>query len=163
MADGKSTSTEVTTPEGRILLVRNRGMIGGGWVGSHDDITDQRHAELERASMQKQQDRRALIEQAIAAFRQRVEEHLHAASAGAMAMRTTAATLRATSERSSSNAAGAVSASNEACANVETAAVAADELATSIGEIGRQLSLTTDIVQVAVVEAKGTNNQIDAL
>ncbi len=163
MADGKSTSTEVTTPEGRILLVRNRGMPRGGWVGSHDDITDQRHAELERASMQKQQDRRAMIEQAIAAFRQRIEEHLHAASVGAMAMRTTAATLRATSERSSSNAAGAVSASNEACANVETAAVAADELATSIGEIGRQLSLTTDIVQIAVVEANGTNSQIDAL
>jgi methyl-accepting chemotaxis protein len=163
MADCKSTSTEVTTPEGRILLVRNRGMAGGGWVGSHEDITDQRHAALERESIQKQQDRRTLIEQAITAFRQRVEDHLHTASAGAMAMRATATTLRATSERSSSNAASAVSASNEASANVETAAVAADELASSIGEIGRQLSSTTGIVEVAVTEANGTNSQIDAL
>jgi methyl-accepting chemotaxis protein len=56
-----------------------------------------------------------------------------------------------------------VSASNEACANVETAAAASDELATSIGEIGRQLDLTTDIVRMAVGEAQGTNSQIDAL
>ena len=163
MAAGKSTTAEVKTPDGRTLLIRNRGMPGGGWVGSHDDVTDQRNAKIERESMQKQQDRRAMIEQAIAAFRQRVEEHLDAASAGAAAMRATATTLRATSDRSSSNAAGAVSASNEACANVETAAVAADELASSIGEIGRQLARTTDIVRVAVTEAQGTNSRIDAL
>jgi methyl-accepting chemotaxis protein len=163
MAHGKSTSTEVTRPDGRILLIRNRGLHGGGWVGSHDDITEQRNAEVERESIQKQQIRRTMIEQAIAAFRLRVEEHLHAASAGAMAMRRTATALRATSDRSSSSAAGAVSASNEACANVETAAAASDELATSIGEIGRQLDLTTDIVRMAVGEAQGTNSQIDAL
>ena len=163
MAAGKSTSAEVTTPDGRVLLIKNCGMPGGGWVGSHDNITDQRNAELERASIQKQQDRRAMIERAIGAFRLRVEEHLHAASTGATAMRTTATALRATSDRTSSSAVGAVSASNEASVNVETAAVAADELATSIGEIGRQLSLTTGIVQSAVNEAQGTNARIDAL
>jgi methyl-accepting chemotaxis protein len=56
-----------------------------------------------------------------------------------------------------------VSASNEASTNVETAAVAADELTGSIGEIGRQLTLTTGIVRKAVSEAKGTNEQIAAL
>jgi methyl-accepting chemotaxis protein len=163
MAQGKDSSTEVKRPDGHILLVRNRAMPGGGWVGSHEDITDRRKATLERESMQKQQDRRAMIEQAIASFRLRVEEHLHTASSGAMAMRSTATTLRAASDRSSSNAAGAVSASNEACANVESAAVATDELTTSIGEIGRQLDLTTDVVRSAVNETTGTNNQIDAL
>jgi methyl-accepting chemotaxis protein len=163
MAQGKSTRTEVKTPQGRIILVRNRAMPDGGWVGSHEDITDQRDAELERASIQKQQDRRAAIEQAIAAFRQRVEEHLEKASAGATAMRATASTLRGNSSRTSSSAEGAVAASNEASANVETAAASADELASSIGEIGRQLALTTDIVRVAVGEAQGTNREIDAL
>ena len=163
MAQGKVTSAEVMTPGGRLILVHNRAMAGGGWVGSHDDITDQRNAELERASIQKQHDRRAMIEQAIGAFRQRVEEHLRTASAGAMAMRATATTLRGNSDRSSVSAESAVSASNEACANVETAAVSADELATSIGEIGRQLTSTTDIVRIAVTEAQGTNRQIDQL
>src|SRR4029077_19993695 len=58
---------------------------------------------------------------------------------------------------------GAVSASNEASTNVETAAVAADELSGSIHEIGRQLARTTDIVRAAVGEAQGTNQQITAL
>jgi methyl-accepting chemotaxis protein len=47
--------------------------------------------------------------------------------------------------------------------NVETAAVAADELAGSINEIGRQLAKTTEIVRGAVGEAQGTNHQITAL
>ncbi len=56
-----------------------------------------------------------------------------------------------------------MTASNEASANVETAAVAADELTGSIGEIGRQLAKTTDVVRGAVTEAQGTNQQITAL
>ena len=113
--------------------------------------------------MQEQQQRRAIIEQAIASFRQRVEELLHTVTDGAMAMRSTATTLFANSGQTSKSAEGAVTASNEASTNVETAAVAADELAGSIGEIGRQLSRTTDIVRAAVAEAQGTNEQITAL
>jgi methyl-accepting chemotaxis protein len=56
-----------------------------------------------------------------------------------------------------------VTASNEASVNVETAAIAADELTGSIGEIARQLSLTTDVVRGAVGEAQGTDRQIAAL
>ena len=78
-------------------------------------------------------------------------------------MRSTATTLLASSGETSQRAEGAVSASNEASSNVDTAAVAADELAGSIGEISRQLSLTTNIVRAAVEEAQGTNQQIAAL
>jgi methyl-accepting chemotaxis protein len=104
-----------------------------------------------------------MIEQAIAAFRQRVEDHLRTVTDGAMAMRSTATTLLASSGETSQRAEGAVSASNEASTNVDTAALAADELAGSIGEISRQLSRTTDIVRAAVGEAQGTNQQITAL
>ena len=138
-------------------------MADGGWVATHEDITERRDAERERASMQEQQQRRAMIEQAIAAFRQRVEDHLRTVTEGAMAMRSTATTLLANSGQTSKSAESAVSASNEASVNVETAAVAADELTGSIGEIGRQLSLTTDVVRAAVTEAQGTNQQITAL
>jgi methyl-accepting chemotaxis protein len=163
MAQGKFTSAEIRSPAGRLIAVGNQGMPGGGWVGSHDDITDRRDAEIERASIQKQQTRRAMIEQAIAAFRQRVEQHLRTASEGAMALRTTATTLRANSAQTSSSAESAVQSSNEASINVGTAATAADELANSIAEIGRQLASTTEIVRTAVGEAQGTNRQIDAL
>ena len=101
-----------------MVAVINRPMADGGWVATHEDITERRDAERERASMQEQQQRRSMIEQAIAAFRQRVEEHLRTVTDGAMAMRSTATTLFASSGQTSKSAESAVSASNEACTNV---------------------------------------------
>ena len=163
MARGETTTAEVKSSDGRLISVINRAMPGGGWVGSHDDITEQRDAALERSLMLEQQARRTTIDSAITAFRQRVEEHLRLASEGAMAMRSTASTLFVSSSQTAKSTTSAVSASNEASTNVETAAVASDELATSIVEIGRQLTSTTDIVRSAVGEAQDTNNQIAGL
>src|ERR1700674_2220664 len=163
MAEGETTHAEVKSADGRMISVINRPMAEGGWVATHEDITERRDAERERASMQEQQQRRSMIEQAFAAFRQRVEEHLRTVANGAMAMRSTATTLLASPDQPSQRAEGAVAASNEASTNVETAAVATDELTGSIGEISRQLASTTDIVRAAVSEARGTNEQINAL
>ncbi len=163
MAGGESKTNEVRSSDGRIIFVTNRPMAGGGWVATHEDVTERRDAEVERAAMAEQQQRRAMVEEAIAAFRRRVEEHLRTVSEGAGTMRATASTLFANSGETSKSAESAVGASNEACTNVETAAIAADELTGSIGEIGRQLTLTTDIVRAAVTEAQGTNAQIAAL
>ncbi len=162
MASGKITTTEVKHNDG-IICVINRPMPGGGWVATHEDITERRDAERERVSLQEQQRQRVAIEQAIAIFRRRVEDHLHTVADGAVAMRATATTLFASSEQTSKSAESAVCASNEASVNVETAAIATDELTGSIGEIGRQLTLTTDLVRSAVNEAQGTNQQIAAL
>ncbi len=163
MEAGKTTSAEVRSADGRVISVVNRPMADGGWVATHEDITERRDAERERMLMQEQQERRTVIEEAIAAFRQRVEDHLKTVSEGARAMHATATTLFGNSGQTSQSADGAVSASNEASTNVETAAVAADELSGSINEIGRQLAKTTEIVRAAVSEAHGTNHQITAL
>ena len=90
MAEGKTITNEVKSATGRMVFVINRPMADGGWVATHEDITERRDAERERASMQEQQQRRAMIEHAIAAFRQRVEDHLRTVTDGAMAMRSTA-------------------------------------------------------------------------
>src|SRR4029078_10066816 len=163
MSAGKTTSTEVKSADGRSITVINRPMADGGWVGTHEALTERRDAERERISMQEQQQRRAVIEQAIAVFRQRVEDHLKTVGKGERTMHATATTLFSNSAQTSQSADGAVSASNEASTNFETAAVAADELSGSINEIGRQLAQTTEIVRVAVTEAHGTNSQITAL
>jgi methyl-accepting chemotaxis protein len=163
MAAGKIITTEIKSPGGRTIAVINRAMPQGGWVGSHEDITDRREAEQERAAMNQQQQQRARIDQAIVAFRKRVEEHLRMVTEGAGAMRTTASSLLATSAQTSRSAQSAVSASNEASVNVETAAIAADQLSGSIGDIGRQLDATTGVVRKAVSEAKDTNREIGAL
>ena len=163
MAQGKTTTAEVKSPSGRVVSIINRPMADGGWVATHEDITERRSVERERVAMQEQQQRRSIIERAIAAFRQRVEDHLRTVTDGAMAMRSTATTLLTSSGQTTQRAESAVSASNEASTNVQTAAVAADELSSSIGEISRQLATTTTIVRAAVSEAQGTNAQISAL
>ena len=159
----KTTNTEVKTPDGRLLQISNQGLPGGGWVGSHEDITERREAALEREGLQAQARRRAAIDSAIAAFRSRIDEQLRAASEGAVTMRATATTLFANSGRTSAGANTAVSASQEAAANVQTAAIASDELASSIVEIARQLTVTTDIVGGAVDETRGASSQIGGL
>ena len=163
MSQGRSTTNEVTSADGRMIVVINRPMAGGGWVATHEDITERRGAARDRALMQEQQQRRAAVDEAIQSFRERVENLLSTVGDGAMAMRTTATTLFANSGQTSKRAEGAVSASNEASTNVDTAAVAADELTGSISEIGRQLTMTTDIVRAAVGEARDTNQRITAL
>jgi methyl-accepting chemotaxis protein len=163
MAQGQTTHTELKSATGGVVMMINRPMAGGGWVATHEDISERRDAERERASMQEQQQRRTSIEQAISAFRQRVEDLLSTVATGAMAMRSTAAALLASSGETAQRAEGAVSTSNDSSTNVDTAAVAADELSSSIEEISRQLAKTTMIVRSAVEEAEGTNAQIAAL
>ena len=60
MAAGNTTSNEVKSKDGRSISVINRPMSDGGWVATHEDITERRDAERERISMQEQQQRRAV-------------------------------------------------------------------------------------------------------
>jgi methyl-accepting chemotaxis protein len=163
LSKGHVSSVEVAAPGGRTVLVTNRPVPGGGWVATHEDITERRAAERERIAMQQQQARREDVDQAIAAFRRRVEDLLRTVADGATAMGASASVLLESSSRTARSAESAVDASNEASANVAVAASAADELAGSIGEIGRQLEVTTRIVGSAAGEAAATNSQISAL
>ncbi len=153
----------VPASDGRIVLAKNEPLPGGGWVSTHEDVTEQRHAEQERASIREQEQRRAAIDTAIATFRQHAEKLLSSVSASATAMRSTAGTLLGSSDQTSSRADSAVHAFNETSTNVETAAVAADELSRSIAEISRQLTHTSDIVRLATEEARSTDSEIAGL
>ncbi|HET7848167.1 MAG TPA: PAS-domain containing protein [Pseudolabrys sp.] len=163
MASGQVTSTEVKSADGHAICVINRPMPGGGWVATHEDIDARKQAEQDRASMQEQQRLREQVEEAIASFRRGAEGHLRIVAESAQTMRSTATTLLSNSGQTTQRADSAVQTSNEAAANVDTAATAAEELSGSIVEIGRQLSMTTDIVRTAVSEARGTNERIGAL
>jgi len=54
MSAGKTTSTEVKSADGRSIVVINRPMADGGWVATHEDVTERRDAERERVAMQEQ-------------------------------------------------------------------------------------------------------------
>ena len=163
MAKGEYNQMFVQAPDGRIAIVKNKPLPGGGWVATHEDVTEQRSAELEREASRSQEQRRTTVDGAIAAFRPQAETLLSSVSERASAMRTTAAVLLGSSDQTSQRAEGAAQAFNEASRNVETAAVAADELSRSIAEISRQLSQTSDVVAHATEEARTTDGEIAGL
>jgi len=160
---GRTIVHEVKSKGGHLLLVTNHPMKGGGWIGTHEDITERRQAEQQRTAMQQQEERRTIIEGAISTFRERVENLLRTVGDSASEMRATAAGLFNASGHTSQRAESAVHSSNEASTNVESAAIAADELSSSIAEIGRRLNQTSEVVRVAVDEAQVTNQDIGAL
>jgi methyl-accepting chemotaxis protein len=157
------TVTSVREHEGRFFAIVNRPMGDGGWVATHEDITDQRQAEIQRTAMQELEGRRTIIDDAIGGFRERIDSVLKTVSDSADAMQSTAVGLLGSSEQTSQGAQGAVQASTEASANVQSAAIAATQMAASIAEISRQLTRTTEVVRAAVSEAETTNEQIAGL
>jgi methyl-accepting chemotaxis protein len=163
MKHGKIVQDVRERPGGIFIAVSSRPMPDGGWVATHQDITERRRQDQERESLAAQERRRATIDAAIAAFRERVEAMLKTVGDSAVQMRTTATTLFASSRNASQRAEGAVQSSNEASTNVETAASAANELSTSIDEISRQLGQTNNLVGIASSEAATTNDQIGSL
>jgi methyl-accepting chemotaxis protein len=161
---GKTISFVNETPDGRAISVVNRPIPGSiYWVGTHDDITERRAAERRNALLDEQEARRAVIEEAIAWFRESVEGVLKTVADSVAAMQTTASVLAATSNESTAQTAGAVQTSNDAFGSAEIAATAADELSKSIAEINRQLARATEVVGAAATEAQSTNENIAEL
>jgi methyl-accepting chemotaxis protein len=162
LAKGAATRV-VAQSNDRTIAMLNKPMLDGGWVVTHEDVTEQQRTEKERDAMQEQQRRRETVEAAILSFRQRAEALLKSVSESASVMKSAATALFGSSDRTSRTAEGAVATSNETSNSVETAAAAAEELLRSIAEISRQLGHTTDVVHMAVTEANATNDRVAGL
>jgi methyl-accepting chemotaxis protein len=163
VAKGKPFTWTVEASDGRIVNVVNTPMADGGWVATHEDVTEQRKLQQQRDSMVELENKRSAIDTAIRNFRERVESVLKSVGESAATMKSTATKLLAASDQTSQRATSALNASNEASTNVTTAATATDELSNSIGEISRQLDQTTEVVRQAASEAESTNAQITGL
>jgi methyl-accepting chemotaxis protein len=165
---GTLSSTKVSRridklADGRVICVTRGPMAGGGWVATHEDITERYTLEEQRNSMAAEESRRASIDAAISSFRMRVETVLKTVNDSARAMKATATDLFGASEQTSQRADGMVQASNEASINVTSAANATNELSASITEISRQVGQTSDVVLNAVNKAKATSEKFDGL
>jgi NO-binding membrane sensor protein with MHYT domain/methyl-accepting chemotaxis protein len=162
-------STETTSSrvdklaDGRLICVTRQPIGGGGWVATHQDVTERLLFEKQCDDLTAKETRRASIDTAISSFRERVEGVLKTVSDSASAMKSTASALFGSSEQTSQRAGEVVQASNEASTNVENAAFAASQLSGSITEISLQLGQTTEIVFGAVSKAKATNDEFVGL
>jgi diguanylate cyclase (GGDEF)-like protein/PAS domain S-box-containing protein len=51
--DGKTTHNVRELPDGRTIVITNRPLPGGGWVATHEDITERRRSEIKLEQTQK--------------------------------------------------------------------------------------------------------------
>jgi methyl-accepting chemotaxis protein len=164
MAAGKVISFVTEVPDGRSIGVVNRPIPGGAyWIGTHHDITGRLAAERKNTQADEQEARRAVVDEAIAWFRESVESVLKSVADSVAAMRSTTSALAATSQETTTHTEGAVRASNEAFGSVEVASAAAYEMSKSIAEINHQLVRATDVVRSAAAEAHSTDKDIAGL
>ena len=155
--------TQVPTSEGRTIHVVNQPIPGGGWHSTHEDVTEQRRAEQERIAIREQEERRTAIDAAVKSFRPLAEKLLTGVGANAAAMRMTAKTLFGSSDQTKQRADGAVRSFQDASKSVEAAAIAADELSRSIGEICVQLNNASETIRLATTETRKTDDEIAGL
>jgi methyl-accepting chemotaxis protein len=149
--------------DGTLIRVTRQPMKGGGWVATHEDITERHRLENQRDMMLAQENRRVLTESAIAAFRERVEAMLGMVSSSTDAMKSTAGALIVSSNDATQHAELALRESNDASDNVSIVAGSAEELSASIAEINAQLAQTTTLVANAVDKAKASNDEYAGL
>ena len=163
VAAGRTLKWTLPAGNGRTFYSTNQPTPDGGWVSTHEDVTDRVRLQKEHDHASDQQRRRGAIDTAIAAFRTKMETLLKTFGDSAAAMKSTAVTLSAASNHTSQCAESAVAASHEASTGVRTAAGAADELSSSIAEIARQITQTNTVVRMAVDEAQATNGEMNTL
>jgi methyl-accepting chemotaxis protein len=163
IAAGTTSRWTVNASDGRIVHAINVPMPDGGWVSTHEDVTEQRRLQEQRDDMLAQQKRRSVVDAAIATFRSGMEALLMSFGDSAAAMKSTAVSLSTAANHSAQSATSAVAASNDASNGVRVAADATDELANSIAEIARQITQTTDVVRLAVDEAHSTDGEMATL
>jgi len=146
---GKASSRIDKLADGRLMKVTRDPMPGGGWVATHEDVTEQAQ--------------RYSIDSAISSFRDRVESVLQTVNDCTTALKSTATDLFGSSERTSLRAKGIVQASQGASISVGNAAVATRQMSDSATQIGQQIEQTTNIVRNAVSKVRTTNDEFVGL
>jgi methyl-accepting chemotaxis protein len=84
-------------------------------------------------------------------------------SAAAQQMESTARSMAATAEQTNQQSNAVAAASEETSANVQAVAAATEELAASAGEIGQQISHTSNVAAKAVENTRRTNDRVQTL
>jgi methyl-accepting chemotaxis protein len=152
--------SQLQLTNGRSIAVNEVYLPEGGWLATHEDVTEINDLERQHAALQADEQRRASVDSEISSFRERVESVVGNVGDSVQAMKSTAAALFASSDQTSNHVKGAARASTVTSANAMTVADATAELSSAIGEISRQLVQTTDAVRATVSEAQATKMDI---
>ncbi len=107
--------------------------------------------------------RAALVDKLTSDFDEKVQTVVQGVAGQASQMESSAQAMSATAEEATKQASAVAAASEQGAANVQTVASAAEELSSSIAEIGRQVSHSSQIAATAVTEAAKANEMVQGL
>ena len=123
--------------------------------------------DLERSEVATQQraveERRAVMQSLADDFERSVNGVVHSVTGSAAGMQATAESMTGLARDASSRALTVSEASQKASGNAGTVAAAAEELASSVAEISRQMTQSTEIASRAVEDAERTNATVQVL
>jgi len=122
----------------------------------------EKEAEKERQRLEQERRARHLTE-LTQSFDREATGMLRQVSSSASGLQATAQSMSATAEETNRKSNAVAAASGQTSSNVQTVATATEELSASIGEIGRQVTQSTQIAQKAVTEAAQTSEQVKTL
>ncbi len=120
-------------------------------------------AETAEARLGAEEQRRTGMRRMADRFEAAVSSVVAAVSARAGEMQAAARSMTATATETAGQSAAAAAAAEDAAANVGTVAAAAEQLGSSVQEIGRQVSGSADLAQAAVGEAEQTARLVQQL
>jgi NO-binding membrane sensor protein with MHYT domain/methyl-accepting chemotaxis protein len=160
---GQELKHTFTLPDGRIVAGSNRPRSDGGWVSTHEDVTDQEALAHQRASMEREQARRDAIDCEIRSFRSSAAALLSQVNANAEDMRSTATSLLGSARNASMRVTEGAATFTQASSSIGSIAGSAQELLASIETISRELRQATEKTAVATGEAKNTDGEIAGL
>jgi len=150
-------------PDGRVVAGSNRPRPDGGWVSTHEDVTDREVLEHQRSSLQREQARRDAIDREIGNFRSYAATLLEQVNASAEDMRSIATNLLGSARNASSRVSEGVITFQQASSSIGSIATAAQELLSSIETISNQLTQATEKAAAATGEARNTDEEIAGL
>jgi NO-binding membrane sensor protein with MHYT domain/methyl-accepting chemotaxis protein len=160
---GSELKHTFTLPDGRIISGSNRPRPDGGWVSTHEDVTDRQTLEDRRQSLEREQARRDAIDREIENFRAYAADLLSKVNANADDMRASATNLLGSARNASHRVNEGVTTFGQASSSIGSIAGAAQELLMSIETISRQLRAATEKAAAATGEAKNTDEEIAGL
>jgi methyl-accepting chemotaxis protein len=140
------------------------GVIARAIADMQAGVVKRQQLEAERAAdLAGQAERRHALEEEIALFKRVVTELMDGVGAKTSDLQATATTLNEVASGVAAQARSAAQTSEQTSVSVQTVASAAEEMAGSIGEIGRQVSLAAEIVRKAAGMAQSTSTRIEDL
>jgi methyl-accepting chemotaxis protein len=160
---GQELKHMFTLPDGRVVAGSNRPRPDGGWVSTHEDVSDQEALAHQRASMEREQARRDAIDCEIQSFRSSAAALLSQVNANAADMRSTATSLLGSARSASMRVTEGAATFTQASSSIGSIAGSAQELLASIETISRELTQATEKVAAATGEAKSTDGEIAGL